>query len=512
MSDPSDDDIQARAIRLLEAIRSKTEKSRQPVFVSEIAHELQMDQAAAEGAFRYLAGKRLVDTFSIPYTGRINAAGHDALTSVRQLSNGNVAPPSAQPMQREDNPETEPNPDAPMEWDVFISHASEDKNDFVRQLADHLRRSGLRVWFDELTLTVGDSLRRSIDRGLSRSRYGIVVISPSFLQKDWPQKELDGLVAREVDGVKVILPVWHNMTADVIRRYSPMLADRLAVSSSKGLDHVTSQLLQAIRKENEERSQITPVAVSAGGSPSPRAASSSLRELSGYAAEFHRRRTELIVAGKPPIAVLEGGALVLHVVPLSALNERAAAAFEDMTREPHYFPPIGTTHGRDYRISYDGLLIGASAEGLMKPQRAYVHVFRSAVVEAVVTSLARGRENLIVLPELQAVLIKFASLYAKSLHHFGVEPPMVVNVSLVNVEGMSLLQDFIGTALPEDLPSGDLDRPLLYFGQATFETVPADYNEGAKSLKPILTHLANAAGLSSSPYFDAKGNYIGNLR
>lgn len=44
-----------------------------------------------------------------------------------------------------------------MEWDVFISHASEDKDDFVRHLAESLRRSGLRVWFDELTLTVGDS-------------------------------------------------------------------------------------------------------------------------------------------------------------------------------------------------------------------------------------------------------------------------------------------------------------------------------------------------------------------
>ena len=81
-----------------------------------------------------------------------------------------------------------------MEWDVFISHASEDKDDFVRHLADRLRRTGLRVWFDEFTLTVGDSLRRSIDRGLTRSRYGIVVVSPNFLQKNWPQRDLMGLL------------------------------------------------------------------------------------------------------------------------------------------------------------------------------------------------------------------------------------------------------------------------------------------------------------------------------
>jgi TIR domain len=132
------------------------------------------------------------------------------------------------------------------EWDVFISHASEDKDDFVRRLAHGLEEKGLKVWFDEFTLTVGDSLRRSIDDGLSRSRFGIVVISPAFLRKDWPQRELDGLVAREIRGVKVILPVWHNITADLIRKYSPTLADRLAVSSASGLGHVIAELLRAM--------------------------------------------------------------------------------------------------------------------------------------------------------------------------------------------------------------------------------------------------------------------------
>jgi hypothetical protein len=77
---------------------------------------------------------------------------------------------------------------------------------------------------------------------------------------------------------------------------------------------------------------------------------------------------------------------------------------------------------------------------------------------------------------------------------------------------MELLQDFIGTALPEDLPRGVLDRSILHFGQATFDTIPESHNESAKFLKPILTHLANAAGLHSSPYFDAKGNYVPHLR
>ena len=92
------------------------------------------------------------------------------------------------------------------EWDVFICHASEDKDDFVRPLAGGLEQRGLRVWFDESTLRVGDSLRESIDHGLNRSRFGIVVLSPHFFSKQWPQNELNGLATREAGGLKVILP------------------------------------------------------------------------------------------------------------------------------------------------------------------------------------------------------------------------------------------------------------------------------------------------------------------
>ena len=62
-------------------------------------------------------------------------------------------------------------------FDVFISHASEDKDDFVRDLANSLQRHGLKVWYDEFTLRVGDSLRRSIENGLKNSSYGVVVLS-----------------------------------------------------------------------------------------------------------------------------------------------------------------------------------------------------------------------------------------------------------------------------------------------------------------------------------------------
>lgn len=147
---------------------------------------------------------------------------------------------------KHETPEQAASPPSIGHWDVFISPAGEDKEDFVRPLARALRARGLSVWFDELTLIVGDSLRRSIDRGLARSRFGVVVISPYFLDKEWPQRELDGLAAREVDGTKVILPVWHNITAEHLRARSPMLADRIAALSSDGIDRVVDDLARAI--------------------------------------------------------------------------------------------------------------------------------------------------------------------------------------------------------------------------------------------------------------------------
>ena len=134
----------------------------------------------------------------------------------------------------------------PADWDVFISHAWEDKEAIARPLAQALEAKGLRVWFDEFTLSVGDRLRRSIDKGLACCKYGIVILSPTFFAKEWPQKELDGLIQRENKGEKVILPVWHNINAEQIAGFSPSLADRIGVRSDVGLERVVAELLRGM--------------------------------------------------------------------------------------------------------------------------------------------------------------------------------------------------------------------------------------------------------------------------
>lgn len=134
-----------------------------------------------------------------------------------------------------------------VEFDVFISHASEDKDDFVRPLAEELSGRDIRVWYDESTLKVGDSLRRKIDQGLARSRYGVVVLSGAFFVKNWPQYELDGMVAREMDGHKVILPIWHKVSKSEVIRFSPTLADKVAINSSlSSIEEIADQLMEVI--------------------------------------------------------------------------------------------------------------------------------------------------------------------------------------------------------------------------------------------------------------------------
>lgn len=133
------------------------------------------------------------------------------------------------------------------EHDVFISHASEDKDDIVRPLAELLREKGFDVWYDEFQLKVGDSLRRSIDQGLAKSRFGIVVLSPAFFAKNWPQYELDGLVQKEMEGSKVILPIWHKVSKSEVIGYSPSLADKLALNTATAtLDEIADQIAEVL--------------------------------------------------------------------------------------------------------------------------------------------------------------------------------------------------------------------------------------------------------------------------
>lgn len=121
-----------------------------------------------------------------------------------------------------------------LEYDVFISHASEDKESFVDDLASELRKKNIKVWYDTNSIKWGDSLRSRIDEGLRKSKYGIVVLSPNYIaeNKYWTKTELDGLFQLESVTGKRLLPIWHNLTKQQVMDYSPTIVGRKAVSTA----------------------------------------------------------------------------------------------------------------------------------------------------------------------------------------------------------------------------------------------------------------------------------------
>lgn len=138
------------------------------------------------------------------------------------------------------------------EYDVFVSHAWEDKEDFVDEFVSELRKQGLRVWYDTDKLKWGDSMREKIDKGLSKSRYGVVVLSPNYIaeHKYWTKAELNGLFQVETINGKTILPIWHNLTKKQVTEYSPIIADRKAMMTALMTSAEIAEELKKLFKPN----------------------------------------------------------------------------------------------------------------------------------------------------------------------------------------------------------------------------------------------------------------------
>jgi hypothetical protein len=136
---------------------------------------------------------------------------------------------------------------------LFLSHASEDKQDVVIPLYNRLAQEEFTVWFDQVELTMGDSLLDKISNALAQTDYGVVVFSRAFFEKRWTRLELDGLFQLETEKRKVILPIWHNVDHDFIAQHSPILAGRLAAVWQRGIDRVVDNIKRAIELTTRQK-------------------------------------------------------------------------------------------------------------------------------------------------------------------------------------------------------------------------------------------------------------------
>ncbi len=139
-------------------------------------------------------------------------------------------------------------------WDLFISHASEDKDTLVRPLAKKLTEIyKVKVWYDEFELEYGDSLLDSIEKGLQQSNFGVVVFSKEFLKKAWTNHEFKSLRTRELLlNKKVIIPIWYNITREDIAEYSLTLVDKVAITLSSNeldIDDLSTKIIKIVRPD-----------------------------------------------------------------------------------------------------------------------------------------------------------------------------------------------------------------------------------------------------------------------
>lgn len=118
-------------------------------------------------------------------------------------------------------------------YDVFISHASEDKKEFVDELVSELRALGVNVWYDTSEVKWGHSIRERIDDGLKKSLYGIVILSPDYIaeHKYWTKAELDGLFQKDSVQSNRLLPIWYKLSYEDVASYSPILASRKGIEA-----------------------------------------------------------------------------------------------------------------------------------------------------------------------------------------------------------------------------------------------------------------------------------------
>lgn len=140
------------------------------------------------------------------------------------------------------------------EYDVFISHAWEDKEDFVDEFVIELQNLGIKVWYDKKKIGWGDSMRAKIEEGLKKSKFGIAIISPNYIapEKYWTKAELDGLFQLESINGKFLLPIWHNISKQQILSYSPIIANKKAMSTAMMTSGEIAQELKELLNSEKE--------------------------------------------------------------------------------------------------------------------------------------------------------------------------------------------------------------------------------------------------------------------
>lgn len=369
------------------------------------------------------------------------------------------------------------------EYDVFISHASEDKEGLVRELAAALTEAGFTIWYDESELVWGDSLSSSIDHGLAHSRYGIVVLTNSFFEKGWPKRELAGLVSRQTsEDRQMILPLRHDISIEQIRSFSPPLADAYCLDSGHGVEAIVDQFKKRIEKD-ALTSKPTKKLETVPKTNNVRLAETTSSERLTISTYIDERLQE-ISARK----LATSGAVVINLVPVSSLIGEFEVDIQSVNSM--YFEHYNNAfYIRNTRFNNDGI---RGESQLLGQLHCEAQLFWNGAIEAVSYELVHSSEGDEEPPKprkeveraIDVALIQSTLDFMRVQFKAGVPMPMYIAWALLGVKGARIHGWNHG-----------IDKDELRFRPNLIKRYPKNGAEFVEVVRPALDRLWLSMGI-----------------
>lgn len=229
-------------------------------------------------------------------------------------------------------------------------------------------------------------------------------------------------------------------------------------------------------------------------------------QLADRIRNFRLDRIAKIAAGDAPVPLKQNTMLVLHIVPFSSFDTLPVLNLQQLSRDYYAFAPIGSRSATSSRVNFDGVLKLSNADEETSPQRSYVQLFHSGIVEAVSSRLLI--RDLQVVRNLEDDLTADVRRLLGDLVELNIEPPYALLASLSGVKGARMnLERMPNQPYYDDLGTV-FNRDQYHFQEVIFQTAPETLEQAATVLRPVLDQIANAAGQARSRSFHEDGRYI----
>jgi hypothetical protein len=381
---------------------------------------------------------------------------------------------------------------------VFISYAREDAEK-AKKIYKDLTSLGVNAWLDQESILPGQNWKAAINQAIKDCRYFLALLSQNSVNKrGYVQKELaealnilDEFPPSEI----FVIPVRLDDCTPSHTRLNDLHWADMFPNWEDGLTKIVSAIIaDGYIKLRSKAVDIEPSmrrAIETMGNGLIESQTDKIRQ-------FRDGRIAKIIAEETPVPLLPNGKFVMHLFPISGLDP--AKQIDIKSAKGIYLPPLGST-GFDSRTNFDGLLT-YRCDREASACTAYLQLFRNGAIETVDSwTIGRVEEWGKTIPSgtFEDKLISASTLYLKALRNLGIEPPILVMISMLGVKGYTMAVDpirFWGSYRQE------IDRDSLILPDILVE----DYSsEPALLLRPVFDVAWQSTGFSGSPNYDENG-------